>query len=108
MSYCTATPINGPRPADYPSASLALAATRVLATLSAGQSQDFNDAESSLIAQLQAEEFVPSSYSMYVEPSCLEHGVVHVCCTPPGAVPPGPLYDVWLQICPTTGAVTRY
>lgn len=87
--------------------SLAAAATRVLGALSEGQAQDFKDAEISLIAQLQAEEFVPSDWVMYVEHDQMPEteGLVNVCCTEPAPLPS--IQTVWLRINSTTGQVDR-
>lgn len=84
--------------------SLAAAATRVLAALQDPEEKDFIDAESSLIAQLQAEEFVPSDWVLSVEPGCIEHDVVHVWRASPDGVDG---HDCWLIIDPITGQVDR-
>lgn len=90
--------------------SLAAAATRVLAALSMlgpDCEQDFKDAESSLIAQLQAEEFVPSDWVMHVEHDQMPEtdGLVSVFCHTERLVEPAE--ECWLIIDPTTGEVTR-
>lgn len=93
--------------------SLAAAATRVLRQLNAEYpdqatyDSELQDAESSLIAQLQAEEFVPSDWVMYVEHDQMPEtdGLVSVRCTEPAPLPS--IQTVWLQINATTGEVTR-
>lgn len=84
---------------------LAQAATRVLRALHNDDEQEIRDSESSLIAQLQAEEFVPSDWVMSVEHGCAEHSVVHVFCYTERLVEPPE--ECYLIINPTTGEVQR-
>ena len=100
--------------AERTAADLAVAATRVLLALNhecpdqRAYDRELQDAESSLCAQLAAEEYVPSSWTMYVEHDQMPEteNLVSVHCAPPGRN--GEPGVVWLQVNATTGAVARY
>lgn len=95
--------------------SLSQAATRLLLALNhetqdqAAYDQELQDSESSLIAQLQAEQYVPSDWMMSVEFDRMPEaeGLVNVWCHEPCNAITTTTKSCWLQVHAATGAVTR-